>query len=264
MFNKFTYKYGITHGGATFHSDNVFATAFCKYFAMKENINFSFDRKFNVTDEEFFSKSIIVYDIGYDFLPEYGIFDHHQTDVPLRQDGQKFSACGLILREFGPTYFSESELIVLENNIVKFIDYHDNGSLLPGEVSSEEIYDLSVFSPIWDEKTLLQNRYFSEAVNLAINIICYEISLANGIKNVGIKEEILKKIENRKKCHELGEIRAKEIAVSSLDTLENGIITLPKFVPVKNFFADKEFLSIHGNPDIYFIKITGQQNTPTS
>lgn len=260
MPNRFNYNYGITHGGVAFHSDDVFATAFCKYFAMKENVDFVFDRKFNVTDEELFSQNTIVYDIGYDFLPEYGIFDHHQADAPLREDGQKYSACGLILEHFGPTYFSEAELSRLKGQITKFIDYHDNGKLLPGECSSDEIYDLSVFSPFWDENPNLQTEHFNKAVNIALQIIDIEVSSANGVSNHFAKENVLEEINKRKELFLEGKERAVNIAIKSLETLDNGIITLNRFAPIKDLFADVKFLDYVDNPDIYFVIYPGDRN----
>lgn len=259
MQTKFKYKKGITHGGSAFHSDDVFATALCKYFAEKEGHIFETTRQNNVTKEEINNPDIIIYDIGKLYSPELGVFDHHQSDTPTREDGQRYSACGLVLREFGNIYFSERELKNMEK-ITTLIDYHDNGKLILGESNPEEFYEFSAFSPTWNESPELQHEYFEKAVETALKVIKLEVDLANGISNPDLEYEINKELLARDKIQKDALAAAEKVAVNSLDTLNNGIITLPKFVPVRDFYADPEFLTENNVKDIYFIVYPGDRD----
>lgn len=259
---KFNYTKGITHGGSAFHSDDVFATALCKYFANIENINFEVTRKNEVSEEEINDPNIIIYDIGKLYNPEIGMFDHHQKDVPLRTDGQKFSACGLILEYFGPTYFSQKELLALKN-ITTLIDYHDNGKLFPTETKPEEIYEFSFFAPTWNENPNLQTEYFEIAVNIALKTIKYETDFVNGINNQSLKSEIETKLSKREQIQKEAKLAAEEIAIQALKTLKNGIITLPQFAPVRDLYASPEFLNAHNISDIFFIVYKGDRDPYT-
>ena len=259
MQTKFKYKKGITHGGSAFHSDDVFATALCKYFAEKEGHIFETTRQNNVTKEEINNPDIIIYDIGKLYSPELGVFDHHQSDTPTREDGQRYSACGLVLREFGNIYFSERELKNIEK-ITTLIDYHDNGKLILGESNPEEFYEFSVFSPTWNEDSELQHKYFSQAVEIALKVIKLEVNLANDIRNPDLEYEINKELLARDKIQKEALEAAEKVAIDSLKTLNNGIITLDKFVPVKDFYADPKFLKENNVKDIYFIIYSGDRD----
>ena len=260
---KFNFTKGITHGGTVFHSDDVFATALCKYFAEKEGLSFEASRQINVTEEEINNPNIIIYDIGKIYNPEIGLFDHHQKETPIRKDGQKYSACGLILKDFGPTYFTEKELSVLQN-ITTLIDYHDNGKLFANESKPEEIYEFSFFAPTWNENPQLQTEYFNNAVNLALKTIKYEINLANGIDNKSLKQEITEQLMQRETIQENARKDAEKIAVNSLDTLDNGIVTLPCFAPVRDIYANPDFLETHNVENIIFIIYPGDRDPFTT
>ena len=218
--SKFTYTKGITHGGNSFHSDDVVATALCKYFAEKEGLRFEYKRKFNISDEEIESKNIIVYDIGEKYSPEKGIFDHHQAEVPERSDGQKYSSCGLILEEFGPSYFTQKEMQFLKDNITTCIDYHDNGKLVPGETVPINIYDFGALSPTWNEPVEKTDEYFNRAVDLAYKTIEFELERAHGKSDIETKYQILDEIDERRQFLNDSEILAYIKAGEALDTLK--------------------------------------------
>jgi len=259
---KFKYTKGITHGGNTFHSDDVFATALCKYFAKKEGLIFNVTRQNQVSQDEILDDSIIIYDIGKLYDPSLGMFDHHQKDVPLRDDGQKYSACGLILKYYGPIYFSEKELDALQN-ITTLIDYHDNGRLFSTETKPEEIYEFSFFSPTWNENPDLQHEYFDKAVEIALKTIHYEIELANGVNNKSLKEEIQSELLKREQIQKEAKSAAEEIAVKALSSLKNGIVNLPIFAPVRDLYATPEFLEKYNVEDIFFIVYEGDRDPYT-
>lgn len=46
----------------------------------------------------------VIYDVGRDHDPKRLIFDHHQKNPPLGEDGQPYSSFGLIWRHFGKDY----------------------------------------------------------------------------------------------------------------------------------------------------------------
>lgn len=78
-----------THGGV-FHTDDVMSTVLLKELRPDVKLH----RIFEVPDEAR-SSSALVYDIG------EGEFDHHQENVELDREGNKYSAFGLLWREFG-------------------------------------------------------------------------------------------------------------------------------------------------------------------
>ncbi|MBU2958904.1 MYG1 family protein [Paracoccus sp. 1_MG-2023] len=82
----------------------------------------------------------IIYDVGRDYDAERGIFDHHQKDAPLRDDGQPFSSFGLVWRHYGRDYLRLSGIpegdiadihASFDRDFVLPIDLLDNGALSP-------------------------------------------------------------------------------------------------------------------------------------
>nr|WP_280513629.1 MYG1 family protein [Roseivivax marinus] len=82
----------------------------------------------------------IIYDVGRDYDAEAGIFDHHQSPVPLREDGHPYSSFGLIWARFGHDYLralSVPEAHVddihrsFDASFVLPVDLVDNGAVEP-------------------------------------------------------------------------------------------------------------------------------------
>lgn len=121
----------ITHS-AKFHADDVFSTALM--LILNPNAKVTRTLEPEIAEEVYKSRneSCIIYDIG------RGEFDHHQNDTPVRPNGVKYAAFGLLWREFGDwnqyPYFDE--------DFVQLIDDHDNGGK-PYEISKM----ISTFNP---------------------------------------------------------------------------------------------------------------------
>lgn len=82
----------------------------------------------------------VIYDVGRDHDPQRLIFDHHQKNPPLREDGQPYSSFGLIWRHFGRDYLQafgvperDVDMIhaVFDADFVLPIDLVDNGAVSP-------------------------------------------------------------------------------------------------------------------------------------
>ncbi len=83
----------------------------------------------------------IIYDVGQQYDPAQGVFDHHQRPTPQRPDGQPFSSFGLIWNRFGRDYLAALGLpdkdidtvhAQFDERFVLPIDLMDNGAVDPG------------------------------------------------------------------------------------------------------------------------------------
>lgn len=121
----------------------------------------------------------VIYDVGRDHDPARLIFDHHQKNPPLRDDGQPYSSFGLIWRHFGRDYlraFGVPERDVdmihatFDADFVLPIDLVDNGALSP----TGPLADLSLprllegLKPVFDDRTPeADDRAFDRALVIA-------------------------------------------------------------------------------------------------
>ena len=116
--NKFDYL--ITHG-ASFHADDVFATALMKilnpYAVCVRTLDPNTYVEDLIKEEGVIKDRIIVYDIG------RGEFDHHQLDTPVRDNGIKYAAFGLLWKAFG----DHEQYPYFDEDFIQQIDDHDNG-----------------------------------------------------------------------------------------------------------------------------------------
>ncbi len=181
------YKKGYTHAGI-FHADDVFSTALLKLI----DADFTVLRVFDVPDD----REAIVYDIG------GGAFDHHQQDAPIRENGVRYAAFGLLWREYG-AMLTGSEKIRdrLDDTFVSKLDDTDNGG-----ARNPLSFAISAFNPAWDS-TEDKTEAFQRAVNLAY--------------------DILKRLIEREKSAE----KAKDEVLKAYNKMENGVVVLEQFVP---------------------------------
>ena len=82
----------------------------------------------------------IVYDVGGGYDVAARLFDHHQRDAPLRDDGQPYSSFGLVWRHFGHDYLAALDVPATDRDTVHGkvdaafvlpIDLLDNGAISP-------------------------------------------------------------------------------------------------------------------------------------
>ena len=133
-----------THAG-TFHEDDVFSTVILSY--MKP---IRLMRVFKVPNN--LDPGVIVYDIG------GGIYDHHQLDARVREDGLKYAACGLLWADFGrevlrimgcPENLVEDVWQGLDQRLIRSIDAVDNGVVPdPANINIAQVID--IMNPLWD------------------------------------------------------------------------------------------------------------------
>ena len=111
----------ITHN-EDFHTDDVFATALL--FALYPDAEVVRSRDPAVIDS-----GDIVYDVGRVFDPAKKRFDHHQLQAGLRDNGVKYSAFGLLWREYGLEYCHGDHDLwkLIDTTLVAPIDAFDNG-----------------------------------------------------------------------------------------------------------------------------------------
>lgn len=124
----------------------------------------------------------VIYDVGRDFDAAGLIFDHHQKNPPLRDDGQPYSSFGLIWRHFGRDYLRaldvpaadvESIHASFDAGFVLPVDLMDNGALSPSE-AGPLLADLTLpmllesLKPVFDDRSPdADDRAFDRAMEVA-------------------------------------------------------------------------------------------------
>ncbi|MBU1304910.1 MAG: MYG1 family protein, partial [Alphaproteobacteria bacterium] len=106
----------------------------------------------------------IIYDVGGAYDADKGIFDHHQRGAPLRENGQPYSAFGLIWRHFGRAYLAASGIgadhietvhAAFDADFVVPVDLTDNGVLSPTGPLADLTLPvlLETLKPVFDDNT---------------------------------------------------------------------------------------------------------------
>lgn len=202
----------ITHSG-TFHCDEVFSTVlFSKI--LPEVIVCRTPEVEQVRDNQY------VYDIG------GGELDHHQFGGNgERENGVKYSSCGLVWRKFGKDVIKKytDEKIdevwkKLDKDLVQYIDAGDNGQVPTIDLDYKLVQlagIISAFNPNWDEEVDPDDK-FIEAVKFA-NVV-FENSIKSTISKLKAKEEVELAINNSK----------------------DGIMVLNKYLPWKETLLESD------------------------
>lgn len=209
----------ITHD-SKFHPDDIFSTVLLSKI-IKNPVLY---RTSNVPE----NTNAIIYDVG------FGKFDHHGPNAKMRTEKIKYCSFGLLWDEYGKEYLksiTNSNIDdlheVIEEKLVMQINGIDNG-VFPTITADYELTDLDkiidMFNPTWDEEP-----NFDEAFLKALNIA--EIIFDNVLRN------------------EISKMKAKEIVLSKIDTVENNILILDKYIP----YNDAVFSS--SNPKAKDIKV---------
>lgn len=209
----------ITHD-SKFHPDDIFSTVLLSKI-IKNPVLY---RTSNVPE----NTNAIIYDVG------FGKFDHHGPNAKMRTEKIKYCSFGLLWEEYGKEYLksiTNSNIDdlhkVIEEKLVMQINGIDNG-VFPTITADYELTDLDkiidMFNQTWDEEP-----NFDEAFLKALNIA--EIIFDNVLRN------------------EISKMKAKEIVLSKIDTVENNILILDKYIP----YNDAVFSS--SNPKAKDIKV---------
>jgi len=139
----------------------------------------------------------IVFDIG------DGPFDHHAKGSPRRQNGAPYAAFGLLWRAYGVWFLPQEEASKFDEKFIQPLDIDDNsgtGNLLAVLINS--------FNPTWDSDRDPDDA-FMEAVDVAQKLLGHRLdSMASFL-------------------------RGQDIVQAALAKMENGLVTLEKYVPWK-------------------------------
>ncbi len=190
---------GMTHSGK-FHSDDVFSTALL--LLLKPEI--SIERS-NTVPENFDG---IVYDIG------LGVFDHHQVDREVRENGIPYAAFGLLWRALGPEVLP-TMWEQFDKDFVQPLDLSDNTGC-PHAIADA----IDMFNPDWDNMCPTDPAFW-EAVDVA--------------------KVILKKAFSRYASKD----RARAHVEKALAEANNHMMLLPMSMPWKDYVTEDIYFVLY-------------------
>lgn len=202
----------ITHNG-TFHCDEVFSTIMFSKLLPEVIVC-------RTSDLEKANSDQYIYDVG------GGELDHHQFGGNGERDnGVKYSSCGLVWKKFGKEIikkYTEKDIDeiwkMIDKNLIQCIDAGDNGQIPDINVDYRLIQVASIiseFNPNWDED-IDPDVMFEEAVKLA------ETVFDNSMKS------------------SISKMRAKSKVDMAINDSKDGIMTLEKFLPWKEFLLESD------------------------
>lgn len=163
----------VTHN-ATFHADDIFATA---TLSILHNGNIKVVR---TRDEEWFKKGDYVYDVGGIYDPSLNRFDHHQKGgAGQRDNGIPYAAFGLVWKTYGEVVCGSKEVAdKIDEGLVQSIDAQDNGIDLYTINDSVGPYTIqsmfNAFRPTWKEAEDFDTP-FLELVKFATKFLARKI-----------------------------------------------------------------------------------------
>jgi uncharacterized UPF0160 family protein len=180
----------VTHNG-NFHADDVFSVAALKRI-------FSSFTLIRTRDLEIIGKADIVIDVGGEYDPEKGRFDHHQRGgAGERENGIPYSSFGLMWKKYGLEICKGNQDVAnaLDAGLVSTIDAIDCGHVkgVPEGISLSQT--ISMFNPTWQEDSHF-DTCFDEAVDFASRVLTRFIAAANG--GISAKTIVANAIENAK------------------------------------------------------------------
>ncbi len=202
----------ITHNG-TFHCDEVFSTIMFSKLLPEVIVC-------RTSDLEKANSDQYIYDVG------GGELDHHQFGGNGERDnGVKYSSCGLVWKKFGKEIikkYTEKDIDeiwkMIDKNLIQCIDAGDNGQIPDINVDYRLVQVPSIiseFNPNWDED-IDPDVKFEEAVKLA------ETVFDNSMKS------------------SISKMRAKSKVDMAINDSKDGIMTLEKFLPWKEFLLESD------------------------
>jgi len=168
-----------THSGF-FHADDLFAVAVLALKHQTEGIEVKRTR-----DESAITSADYVVDVGAEYDPANGRFDHHQDPgAGQRENGIPYASFGLVWKEFG-LELSGSSVVAerVDQHLVQPIDAGDNGfaiyETLIEDLSPYTIQTVfSIMQPTWQEPKLSFDEAFDRCLVWALEILKREIKLA--------------------------------------------------------------------------------------
>ena len=194
-----------THGGK-FHADDVFSAALLLYLNPEIQIE-----RGNQVPENYEG---IVFDIG------RGVYDHHQKDSRVRENGIPYAAFGLLWEDLGAEILGEDLAAQFDESFVQPLDQNDN----TGE-KNELATLIGNFNPTWDATGGTDEAFF-QAVSVAGMI------LENKFQRYLGNERADKRVEEVLHEHEA------DLKTGRIPAEQEKILILPEFVPCQKHLSE--------------------------
>jgi len=178
----------VTHNG-NFHADDVFSIAALKGI-------FPSMKLIRTRDLELISKADIVVDVGGEYDPDTGRFDHHQRGgAGERENGIPYSSFGLIWQKYGLDLCEGNQDVAnaVDTGLVSIIDAIDCGHVKGVSEGISLSQTIGMFNPTWQEDSHF-DECFDEAVDFASRVLTRFIASANG--GISAKAIVAKAIED--------------------------------------------------------------------
>ncbi|MEI6896724.1 MAG: MYG1 family protein [Psychromonas sp.] len=178
----------VTHNG-NFHADDVFSMAALKHI-------FPSFKLIRTRDLALIAQADLVIDVGGEYDPANGRFDHHQRGgAGQREDGTPYSSFGLIWKAYGLEICKGNQDVTnsVDAGLVSTIDAIDCGHVQGVATGISLSQTISMFNPTWQEEGDFDGC-FNEAVEFAFAILTRFIASAQG--GISAKEIVAKAIEN--------------------------------------------------------------------
>lgn len=180
-----------THNG-NFHADDVFSVAALKCVIPSFKL-------IRTRDLKVIALADIVLDVGGEYNPETGRFDHHQRGgAGERENGIPYSSFGLIWKKYGLEICGGNQDIAnsVDSGLVSTIDAVDCGHVEGVSKGISLSQTISMFNPTWQEDSHY-DVCFEEAVAFASRILARFIASATGgISAKVIVAEAIEKAED--------------------------------------------------------------------
>lgn len=111
-----------THNGM-YHADDIVAIAL-----MAENISAETLNLIRTRDQGLIDAADIAVDVGGEYCPERGRYDHHFVGSPTREDGSQLASAGLVARQ----YVAKPQAFKYLDAFIRRVDAADTGVKTPG------------------------------------------------------------------------------------------------------------------------------------
>ena len=178
----------VTHDG-NFHADDVFSIAALKCIFPSFNL-------IRTRNNEIINSADIVLDVGGEYNPDNGRFDHHQRGgAGQREDGIPYSSFGLIWKKYGVQICQGDQEVAesVDAGLVSVIDAIDCGHTTGVSTGISLSHTISMFNPTWQEEGDF-DACFNQAVTFASQVLARFIASVNG--GISAKTIVAKAIQD--------------------------------------------------------------------
>jgi len=136
-------------------------------------------------DKALMDNADIVIDVGGQYDPDTGRFDHHQRGgAGERENGIPFSSFGLVWQKYGLSLCGNNQAIAdrVDAGLVSTIDAIDCGHVEGVQQGISLSQTISMYNPTWEESPEF-DKCFDEAVEFASRMLTRFIASASGSVN---------------------------------------------------------------------------------